>query len=416
MRKNPDFELIKIEDSTYLLPCGQAICDHKRGIRINETGALIWTLADSSRNMDELIKKCLSEMELSDEESKQAGKDIAEFANVLFRAGILVENTEGLKDPEADIYDPEKNDASGRNLSATDQAAFFPDKQKCLFDTPLHLSIAGLRVDFYCDQEYTDPKLKDFALDDNSVRDSEPDQTVRVTYSVPSEKCTGTPFIHSNEMEFYRSGNETIISYNDDLPIKEIHLSGDGSCVTVYASESPDLTFYLFHAIRLPFLYLAEKKEKYAIHSASVLYKDRAWLFSAPSGTGKSTHAALWHEFLGTPYINGDLNLIGIENGEPVVYGIPWCGTSELFDTQKHILGGVIFLKRADNDRVEALDIPSGLVSLTRRTISPVWCGEALKNMISDLLPLARKIRLARLYCTKEPSAQKTLQSFIDAE
>ncbi len=395
MRKNPDFELITIENVNYLLPSGQAICDHKRGIKINETGALIWNLADNAKTGEELIKACLDEMEISDEDAEQAGNDIGEYIDSLIQAGIFYED------------DADNETQSGSVILDS------PAEIKMYAAKPLRLEIAGIKINLFCDRADLDPKLLSFKSGSGNNYDS-PDQTICVIYSVPPAGGLKAPLICGNDMRIFDYENGYIISYDEYSPVKEVHMSNDGSMVTIYAPKAPDLTYHLFHAIRLPFLFLAEKNNKYAIHSASILYKDRAWLFSAPAGTGKSTHAALWNKFLDTPNINGDLNLIGIENEAPVIWGIPWCGTSEIYDNITHKLGGVIFLKRSDEDKAEQFDVPSGLVALTRRTISPVWNTETLKNMISDLLPLAQKIYLARLYCTKEPSAQKTIQAAID--
>lgn len=49
-------------------------------------------------------------------------------------------------------------------------------------------------------------------------------------------------------------------------------------------------------------------------------------------------------EGAGTPLLNGDLNLIGEENGQFFVYGIPWCGTSGICTTEKQRLGGIVLL------------------------------------------------------------------------
>ena len=64
------------------------------------------------------------------------------------------------------------------------------------------------------------------------------------------------------------------------------------------------------------------------------------------------THTNLWKEQFGTKIINGDLNLIGWSNGEqtnigqsvdkpgskghPIVYGMPWCGTSGIASTKSY--------------------------------------------------------------------------------
>ena len=151
----------------------------------------------------------------------------------------------------------------------------------------------------------------------------------------------------------------------------------------------------------------------YAIHSASIPYKEKAWLFSAPAGTGKSTHARLWTQYSDAVNINGDLNLIGIKAGAPYVFGIPWCGTSEIFTKEDYPLGGVVFLKQAAENRIEEFTYEKALITLSRRTISPLWNSESLKKMMLDLEPVSAKITSLRLYCTKDPEARKVLQEYI---
>ena len=68
-------------------------------------------------------------------------------------------------------------------------------------------------------------------------------------------------------------------------------------------------------------------------HSCAVAVDGKAYLFTAPSGTGKSTHASLWKEILGerVRIINGDKPLIRVTPGLITVYGTPWkfaCGYS----------------------------------------------------------------------------------------
>ena len=89
---------------------------------------------------------------------------------------------------------------------------------------------------------------------------------------------------------------------------------------------------------------------------------------------GKSTHTALWHELFGTPYLNGDLNLLGFEDGHIIVYGIPWCGTSEIFTTEQYELGGIVLLGRdSQTDRLEKLPPSEKILRVMQRMISPAW-------------------------------------------
>ena len=62
------------------------------------------------------------------------------------------------------------------------------------------------------------------------------------------------------------------------------------------------------------------------MHGAVVAVDDKAWLFTAPSGTGKTTHINLWLDNIpGSFVVNGDKPLIQVGE-EIVVFGTPWAG------------------------------------------------------------------------------------------
>ncbi len=60
---------------------------------------------------------------------------------------------------------------------------------------------------------------------------------------------------------------------------------------------------------------------------------------------GKSTHTNLWHELFQTPLQRRSESPRA--KGRPLlVYGLPWCGTSEIFTTETQKLGGIVLLGR----------------------------------------------------------------------
>ena len=193
-------------------------------------------------------------------------------------------------------------------------------------------------------------------------------------------------------------------------------MTEDGSYVEIYCRRpfGEEETDQLFHAIRMFYLYLAQKKGYYAVHSASILYTGKAWLFSGHSGMGKSTHTAMWHEQLGVPYLNGDLNLIGRKDGKMVVCGIPWCGTSEIYTTGDYELGGIVLLGRDTKDHVEPLIMYEKIMRVMQRMISPVWKEELLEKNLEIAKVIAKEVPVLHLFCTKEISAVETVKEEID--
>ena len=116
----------------------------------------------------------------------------------------------------------------------------------------------------------------------------------------------------NSEMTVFENPDRYVVLFPQMQNLYEAHMLKDGTYVRVYCHPQVSETNIenLFHAIRLFFLFTAQRNGLFAIHSASVLYQGKAWLFSGHSGMGKSTHTALWHELFDTPYLNGDLNLL----------------------------------------------------------------------------------------------------------
>lgn len=70
------------------------------------------------------------------------------------------------------------------------------------------------------------------------------------------------------------------------------------------------------------------EKDALVLHCSYMQYKDYAILFSAPSGTGKTTQATLWEEYKGSHVVNGDKGLLMKDDGVWTAHGWPVCGSS----------------------------------------------------------------------------------------
>jgi hypothetical protein len=222
--------------------------------------------------------------------------------------------------------------------------------------------------------------------------------------------------IHSQELILCENEYGYRFFFQQNASLLEAILSKDGSCADLYyrTAAAEALPEELFHAIRFFYLYLAQMRGRFAIHSASILYRGKAWLFSGSSGTGKSTHTQLWADFLSAKLLNGDLNLVALENGQPVVYGIPWCGTSGICTTEKYPLGGIILLRQSDNDHFEHIHSDESQLCISQRMISPAWTKEQLLANLDFSAQLVPHILCGRLYCTISDSAVMTIKEQID--
>lgn len=90
------------------------------------------------------------------------------------------------------------------------------------------------------------------------------------------------------------------------------------------------------------------------LHSSYVLTQaGEALLFSAPSGTGKSTQAELWRKFAGARVINGDRALIKAKNGV-TANGILFSGTSGISENVTAPLRAIVLLRQCEKNELRA--------------------------------------------------------------
>ena len=164
-------------------------------------------------------------------------------------------------------------------------------------------------------------------------------------------------------------------------------------------------------------LHLLQNYEGMYIHGAAVLYKGQAYLFTAPSGTGKSTHVRLWKQLLGQQAVilNGDKPFLRRMDGRIMVCGSPWRGKEGWGINRDAPLGGIFILRRGETDRVEQLSDLEVLDLLLAATIYPEDLDRTQK-LLALVGAIMESVPIRALYCTPNLSAAQTVVQFIEGE
>lgn len=143
-------------------------------------------------------------------------------------------------------------------------------------------------------------------------------------------------------------------------------------------------------------------------HGSAVSYKGKAFMFTAPSGTGKSTHTALLKELLGDEllYINDDKPIIRVVDGAVNVFGSPWNGKHFLGDNISANLEAICVVTRASENKIVRLSPVIALKSLFEQTVEydDEKSAEKLLEVISEIVS---STKFYTLYCNKELDAAK---------
>ena len=89
------------------------------------------------------------------------------------------------------------------------------------------------------------------------------------------------------------------------------------------------------------------------LHSSAVVLDGEAYLFSAPSGTGKSTHTSLWLQHFGDRafILNDDKPAIRVTDNGIFVYGTPFSGKNDISENTGVPLKAVAVLSRGEHGK-----------------------------------------------------------------
>ena len=153
-----------------------------------------------------------------------------------------------------------------------------------------------------------------------------------------------------------------------------------------------------------------------SLHSALVRYQNRAILFSAPSGTGKSTQAELWKRYRGADPINGDRSIIRKHDGRWTAYGSPHAGTSGLFRNESVPIRIIVILRQSDKNNLRVLGQAEAFRYLYSETVVPRWNDEIHSHIMDIITQITAEIPVVMLSCRLEESAVDLLDQFLQEE
>lgn len=101
------------------------------------------------------------------------------------------------------------------------------------------------------------------------------------------------------------------------------------------------------------------------LHGSTVAVDGKSYLFTAPCGTGKSTHTRLWREAFGdrAVMVNDDKPFLKITDAGVLAYGSPWSGKHGLATNICVPLQGICSLHRAETNSIQRAE-PKDLLPL----------------------------------------------------
>lgn len=119
-------------------------------------------------------------------------------------------------------------------------------------------------------------------------------------------------------------------------------------------------------------------------HAASFVWRDRAWLLTAPSGVGKTTQVLNWLRLFPDELtvISGDMPLLEARrDGSVWVHPSAWNGKECLYSNRIAPLGGLVLLEQGAENRIAPMELENDLMKLFRQIMVQPETEDEIRRM-----------------------------------
>ena len=166
------------------------------------------------------------------------------------------------------------------------------------------------------------------------------------------------------------------------------------------APEFPDAYLESLALFRKLCDYCLTNADGIIFHSSAIMVDNKAYLFTAPSGTGKSTHARLWREMLGDKavMVNDDKPIIRYIDGKFYVYGTPWNGKHRLDTNCRAEIKAICKIEQAKENSISRASTSEMLLTVLNQTIRPTDEGQ-MNKLLNILDKLLQQVNIYKLGC-----------------
>lgn len=212
--------------------------------------------------------------------------------------------------------------------------------------------------------------------------------------------------VHTEEYEtqeapfFTVSTSEQDILYERKISIEEAFYEG-----IPYPDYSPaeleNTAVYRRIAEKLP------EYDAFVFHGSAVAVGEKAYLFTAKSGVGKTTHTNLWLKNIdGSFIVNGDKPVIRIIDGKPFVCGTPWMGKEGYGRNETVRLAAICFLMRDEENHIEKTKFQKVYPRLIGQVYRPEN-GALVAKTVKLLERIGQSVPIYELHCNMEDEAAR---------
>ena len=274
-------------------------------------------------------------------------------------------------------------------------------------------NIAGIKIELnYHYDDFLKGNIESYLMHEDEACDYE----IQVFLRDEIEKPEGSTNSKMNPYIIFGEKQRIIYALNANGDVKElITHSNDYRYTKIEMNPSllknPAEVEYVM--LGVTFLEIALRCGFLPIHAAAILYRDEAILFSAPSQTGKSTHAKIWvNNFEGAELLNDDKPLLKLVDNQIIVYSSPFSGKTSINQNRHAPLKSIIFLRQGLTNIVSPMTEEGKIENLMRNILRPddadLW-----DQVLDKIAKLMHQIPIYQIEATMEIEAAIAVHDMI---
>ncbi len=190
-----------------------------------------------------------------------------------------------------------------------------------------------------------------------------------------------------------------LMQASPDFRFCHVRLCGERDDQQAYGLNNAMMMAYAFSAATLGTL---------LVHASVIRCEGHAYMMTAPSGTGKSTHTRLWYDNIpGCDLMNDDNPVLRIVDGKPIVYGSPWSGKTPCYRNVQAPLGAMVRIRQRPENSIRRLGPVEALATLLPAMSSMKWDRRVYGGVYDTVTRLIALCDIYELGCL--PNAQAAI-------
>ncbi len=183
----------------------------------------------------------------------------------------------------------------------------------------------------------------------------------------------------------------------------------------IYFHSHPSSEKDIFNAMCLDLI--MAHHNRVILHSAYITYRGEGIVFTAPSGTGKSTQAELWaNSHDDVEIINGDRSILSCDGDRAMVHGLPFCGTSGICKNVSAPLRAAVVLRQGRENRIRRLEPAEAIRLLMSECAVSPWDSDGTRNILDLLIRIVERIPVYYFSCVPDQSAVRVLEEALEGK